>query len=771
MDDLLKKITDSAEKIKPPKELEPEQIIEKAEQEAKKRRRSKHIHIAQFAAAAAVLVLCSCTIFYMGGIKYRQEKTVSFKEELKNGLVEEQEAEKKEAGKQSNILNEQEAKETIKQKEVRNNAGDLYKVAKNYSEVRNIVSQEFMEQQKYGNYIFDGSISGSSGAGRYEESGMQYSGIQENEGTDALQNVAESLSTESVNEYSTTNLQTQGVDESDIIKTDGKYIYTLNNDVITIVDIQNGGLEETATISLKKPGRELYIDNNHLIVIIQEEISEMHENGNSVPGIDSNNKNEVEIKEGNGMIPLQEAEKESSKQESNKQESSKQEDYSVENCFVDEAIDVIYMDTKIITTLQTYDITNRSQPELIGEVEQEGRYYTSRKIGDIVYLFTNKSLEMYAQPMYDNTKEQAREEEITGVREEDTTGVPKVNGQVIASDSIYLPQRGNQGLIISSVNLQNPDSIVDNVMIVNNYVDIYVTSQSLYLYHSEYQSIFDGQTTQIAKFQLKDGFINAVAAANAAGVVTDTFAINEAEDYLRLLTTCYSYQAGKENKNCLYIFDNQMQLLGKLDDIAPGEEIYAARYLKDMAYFITYHNTDPLFAADLSNPAQPKLLGEVEITGFSDYLHFWQDNMLLGIGYETDPENGKREGLKLTMFDITDPVNLKIVTTKVIKGVTYSPALENYKYIFADTRKNIIGVTSADYQEGKPKYKYQLFTWTPDEFQNLLTVEYPKTVDMSNCRGLYSGNTFYLAMPSEITAYDMENGYQEIAHLEFGKQE
>ena len=70
-----------------------------------------------------------------------------------------------------------------------------------------------------------------------------------------------------------------------------------------------------------------------------------------------------------------------------------------------------------------------------------------------------------------------------------------------------------------------------------------------------------------------------------------------------------------------YILDNEMKLLGKIENIAKGESIYAARYVGDMAYFITYRNTDPLFVADLSNAAKPKLLGEVKISGFSDYLH------------------------------------------------------------------------------------------------------------------------------------------------------
>ena len=88
------------------------------------------------------------------------------------------------------------------------------------------------------------------------------------------------------------------------------------------------------------------------------------------------------------------------------------------------------------------------------------------------------------------------------------------------------------------------------------------------------------------------------------------------------------------------MLDDKMKIIGKLSGIADGEEIYAARYIGDIAYFITYHNTDPLFAVDISDPETPKIIGKIKITGFSDYLHPYGKNKLLGIGYES----GKIEG-------------------------------------------------------------------------------------------------------------------------------
>ena len=96
---------------------------------------------------------------------------------------------------------------------------------------------------------------------------------------------------------------------------------------------------------------------------------------------------------------------------------------------------------------------------------------------------------------------------------------------------------------------------------------------------------------------------------------------------------------------------------------------------------MTYRNMDPLFAVDLSDDTNPKILGELKITGFSEYLHFWGEDKLVGIGYETDPDTGAQEGLKITMFDISDPADLKEIKTLVLKNVDYSQALYNYKSV------------------------------------------------------------------------------------------
>ena len=125
--------------------------------------------------------------------------------------------------------------------------------------------------------------------------------------------------------------------------------------------------------------------------------------------------------------------------------------------------------------------------------------------------------------------------------------------------------------------------------------------------------------------------------------------------------------------------------------LASGETIRSARFLGDTGYFVTFRQTDPLFRVDLSDPASPKITGELKISGFSSYLHFYGENLLLGIGYEANETTGETTGIKLSMFDLSDPDEIREVNRIVIPGITWAPAIDDYKSILVDAEKNLIG--------------------------------------------------------------------------------
>ena len=613
--------------------------------------------------------------------------------------------------------------------EKRQDAGELYQVAKSYEEIYDFIEQE-AEEYYYCYYdVPDGVVlEGEIVKEAIAESATGTAPMEKNQASgsteavmDAVRNeIAQDMTTEELS-YSKTNVQVEGVDESDIVKTNGTHIFSVKDHIVTITEVKGGQMEKVGTIAPKLASftdqvLEMYVDDNRLVLIVQQ-AKEALEDEPAAWG-------EGPVTDSIMVDTVAESEK--------------------------LAVDVAYnFLITYNTVLYTYDISNPERPVQIGQMEQDGNYNTSRKIGDIIYLFTYDGVVL-------DVKKEDKGEAITEL-------LPKVNGETFSYDSIYLPERGTQGLVVSSVSIDNPDTVVDKTLILNDYVNIYVSNSSLYLYRCNYAS--NMEVTEIAKFSLDSGRISAVAASSVPGSIQDTFAINEYKGNLRVLTTGFRINGVRNRTNQLYILDKDLKPAGKIENIAPDETIYAARYFGDLAYFITYRNTDPLFAADLSDINHPKILGELEITGYSEYLHMWGEDKLLGIGYETDPKTGRNKGIKLVMFDISNPTELAILDTVVLKGVDYSAALYHYKCVLADKNANMIGfpVTSYnDYGVG-----YQMYSFADGEFKEELYVDLGKTRNDVDIRGLYIGEYFYLVWDEGIDCYLSTDSYKEAGELKF----
>lgn len=531
-------------------------------------------------------------------------------------------------------------------------------------------------------------------------------------------------------DYSTTNLQMEGVDESDIAKIDGSYIYTVEDKYIVITDIRDGKLEEVTRFLPKDCGAadrvmEIYVDGDQLILVVQGYETSL--DGNSKAGSD----------------------KETSDKETSDKETKDEENSDKETAVSDVAKDGAFcykMNGKSTTQIQVYSIVDRRNPEFEGRLIQDGYYNTSRKIGDVVYLFTQ----------YHMTSD------VVGyVEKEYTSVIPKVNGEKVAAGEIYLPESsGESGILVSSLDVNKPDKVLDSKLVISGYAQTYISKDALYLYEEDYDG---AMITNIAKFALDEGRISGVAATAVRGYVRDTFAINASDGYLRVLTTDYSTE---DEVNALYILDENMKLTGQLTGIAPGEEIYAARFMGNTGYFVTYRNTDPLFTVDLSDPAKPEIIGELKVTGFSEYLHFWDDTHLLGIGYESDEKTGNIENIKLSMFNIENPGEVTEEAKLVLKDVDYSEALYDYKSVIISKDKNLIGLVCEDYSSSRTKQTYQIYSYENGTFKKQAEIPGINGVNYENVRGMYSGNVFYLWINDNITSYDMTDGFKKIKERE-----
>lgn len=703
--EILTQLRKAAEEIEIPEALKPEQIEKQLqEQKAKQQQENQHlkpkkskkiIPWRRLGSMVAVLALVVCSGIYITVTRVDKNSGTGQTDSI--AMTDTQQT----VG---------EAGETEEAEHVDvASLGTMYHRASDYKEVYQTLLKGYQQ-----NWI-EGEMSAETSTATSEDKASGNAAKDESADMDLSEG-----SKEGRKDYSTTNLQMEGVDESDIAKIDGSYIYTVEDKYIVITDIQDGKLEEVTRFLPKDCGAadrvmEIYVDGDQLILVVQ--------------GYETS---------------LGESSKAGSDKENSDKESS-DEEIAVSDASEDSAF-CYKMNGKSTTQIQVYSIVDRRNPEFEGRLIQDGYYNTSRKIGDVVYLFTQ----------YHMTSD------VVGyVEKEYTSVIPKVNGEKVAAGEIYLPESsGESGILVSSLDVNKPDKVLDSKLVISGYAQTYISKDALYLYEEDYDG---AMITNIAKFALDEGRISGVAATAVRGYVRDTFAINASDGYLRVLTTDYSTE---DEVNALYILDENMKLTGQLTGIAPGEEIYAARFMGNTGYFVTYRNTDPLFTVDLSDPAKPEIIGELKVTGFSEYLHFWDDTHLLGIGYESDEKTGNIENIKLSMFNIENPGEVTEEAKLVLKDVDYSEALYDYKSVIISKDKNLIGLVCEDYSSSRTKQTYQIYSYENGTFKKQAEIPGINGVNYENVRGMYSGNVFYLWINDNITSYDMTDGFKKIKERE-----
>lgn len=684
--EILTQLRKAAEEIEIPEALKPEQIEKQLqEQKAKQQQENQHLEPKKskkiipwrrLGSMVAVLALVVCSGIYITVTRFDKNSGTGQTDSVAMTDTQQTVGETGETGYVDVAA-----------------LGTMYHPASDYKEVYQTLlkgyqqnnQQNWIEGETSAETSTDASGAMNSGSDKYDYSdGAEYGSVD----VDLPEG-----SKEGGKDYSTTNLQMEGVDESDIAKIDGSYIYTVEDKYIVITDIRDGKLKEVTRFLPKDCGTadrvmEIYVDGDQLILVVEC------------------------------------------------YETSLEEDSAF--CYE--------MNGKNTTQIQVYSIVDRRNPEFEGRLIQDGYYNTSRKIGDVVYLFTQ----------YHMTSD------VVGyVEKEYTSVIPKVNGEKVAAGEIYLPESsGESGILVSSLDVNKPDKVLDSKLVISGYAQTYISKDALYLYEEDYDG---AMITNIAKFALDEGRISGVAATAVRGYVRDTFAINASNGYLRVLTTDYSTE---DEVNALYILDENMKLTGQLTGIAPGEEIYAARFMGNTGYFVTYRNTDPLFTVDLSDPAKPEIIGELKVTGFSEYLHFWDDTHLLGIGYESDENTGNIENIKLSMFNIENPGEVTEEAKLVLKDVDYSEALYDYKSVIISKDKNLIGLVCEDYSGSRTKQTYQIYSYENGTFKKQAEIPGINGANYENVRGMYSGNVFYLWINDNITSYDMTDGFKMLKERE-----
>ena len=517
-------------------------------------------------------------------------------------------------------------------------------------------------------------------------------------------------------DYSDTNNQVEGVQEADIIKTDGEYIYAaVDGDVYLLRE--NGGNPEILSKIEKKAGTEL--DEKDGAYEAEEYVNNIYVTETRLVLM----KYTVDYSTYEGAVA---------------------EDDAIAGCYVGQGT----------YTAAVYDIADRSHPVLLNELGQSGTLISSRMVGDILYLVYS----YYVPGEIDEA--------------DPSTYVPALylgdaKTDVAAGDIMLLGEPGAaQYLTVSSIDVGSPAEFLDTQSILGCGSDIYCNSETLVvaLVTGEEANNVYKDKTDLYRFSLKDGAVTMESQGSVPGYVLNQFSMDEYNGYFRIVTTenvtHYFNEGGiasaeqEKTRNHLFVLDESMNIVGSIEDLARGESIYSARFMGDTGYFVTYRQVDPLFTVDLSTPSEPKILSELKVPGFSNYLHPFGDGLLLGFGQNSDEESGEIQGLKLSMFDTSDPAAVAEKHSELLgEKYMWSNAIGNHKAILVDSEKNLIGFPAEN--------EYMLYSYSPESgFQKIaqLTLEADGPGDMDyDLRGFYVDDVFYLYSPSGLAAFSMED--------------
>ncbi|MCK5616882.1 beta-propeller domain-containing protein [Candidatus Pacearchaeota archaeon] len=444
-------------------------------------------------------------------------------------------------------------------------------------------------------------------------------------------------------DFSETNTQVRGVDEADIIKNDGKYIYLIKGDTVRIVEaFPASNMKEVASISFDDEGfnpRDMFINGDQLVVI----------------GQSWTRYSEPIIKTMIAPHP--------------------------------------YYRNGSRTKVFILDVSDRSNPKEERKLTFDGNYNTSRRINDKLYLVLNDRPDVW---LMDEVR--TGEDLLPQFQDGDKT----VEKMVGCTDIHYFPGHARPNyLITAGIPLDDANGEVDREVFIGSSENVYssrthlyvATSQVSYDHYTDWDWSRDHTKTLVYRFALEDGNITYKARGSVPGRILNQFSMDAHINHFRIATTINQWN-GDLSSNNVYVLNGDMETVGKIEDIAPGEKIYSTRFLGERLYMVTLRQVDPLFVIDLEDPENPKILGKLKIPGFSNYLHPFDKNHIIGFGkdtIETDKDRVLMQGFKMALFDVSDVANPKQKFAEFIgdRG-THSELLNNHKALLFDRDKELL---------------------------------------------------------------------------------
>jgi len=464
--------------------------------------------------------------------------------------------------------------------------------------------------------------------------------------------------------HSTTNTQEANVDEADLAETDGQYLYTFTGNELVIVDVRDPSAP--AIVSRTKIDGSvsgMYLDGNHLTIISQQQkyisnIEPVVTVSAAVPSEASSDLVQI------GTAPT----------------------FSIGT-----AVSDVWVGTGNIIAPQpiswggiasnsvhvvTYDVTDPASPQISSESSMGGSLISSRMIDGRLYLAVSNSMVSAPPPQpidHDEngnlTYETEEEYRARLMSDDSLLEVPTVtttaDGQTTMQDlvqapNIYVPTASDvsgldNGSVTSIVQLdtRNGSGVQSTASVAGYGNTVYASTDSMYVASYEWNK----GDTRLLKFDLGEDAVSLAATGNVSGQVLDQFSMSDYQGTFRIATS-----SGYSSNNIFTLQQtgDRLEQIGAITDIAPGEQIKSATFIGDRGYLVTFHVTDPLFTLDLSDPANPKIDGELVMPGYSAYLQPLSDTLLFGVG----KNDNHYTGVKISLFDVSDQSNPTIIDTE-----------------------------------------------------------------------------------------------------------
>ena len=507
----------------------------------------------------------------------------------------------------------------------------------------------------------------------------------------------------STGDLSTTNVQVTGVQEEDRVLTDGTYIYSAGqSDVVIIRATPASAMVNVSSLNMSKildaaPTSSVYVEGIYLV--------------------------------GDSLVVL-----------------CQLATYSqIRSVYAVDQVAPSYMIGTTSTMLSLFDVSVPSVPHLIKTTGVSGSFSTSRVHGDDLFVFA-------IQYAWDPS---------TGGSVVPATMSNDSSDKFEPGQILYDP--GNAGVsdYLNLVRFNLADLRSEQMSLLTGYSSIlYVSENDIYVTYPHYSSYgpmiaVDGGTTvssdtrsvsytTIYKIDISGTGMELRASGSVRGDVIDRYAIDEKNGYLRIATTDYN----TTTETLVSVLSSNLSLVGQIGGIGLGETMQSSRYIDDMLYLVTYHQVDPLFAIDLSDPHAPRVLGELTMPGFSTYLHPVDATHMIGLGFEG-------HSMKVSLYNVSDRTNPVEEQKLLLSNFTYSPALYDPHAVTFDPSRSLLIVPVTGYGNGW-QYNCSAFLFNTSGGISLIG-----TAGSNNSGGvertMYIGDTLYVCSQYSISAYGMND--------------